>query len=141
MKKRPFSMIEILVAMTIIVLLAGLVIGVAAHMKQKARKNQTRAHIAMIEQAMERFFADYSHYPAQASGKLPISYLAGLKDSNGVAYVDFSSTSVEFSNDGTYLLDPFDQAYYFECPGSINTKSFDVWSKGPDTYFADNSGS
>ena len=35
------------------------------------------------------------------------------------------------------LVDPFEGAYFYQCPGVMNTGSYDLWSMGPDGKHGD----
>ncbi|MCJ8330498.1 MAG: hypothetical protein HRT89_17740 [Lentisphaeria bacterium] len=155
MRKRRFTLIEILVVVSILVVLAGILMAAAFGIQKSALKKRTQTQISMIEQALTRYYADFGYYPIFPNpttgipDELTLSYVKALVDANGKAYIDFvndvngdnSSNQTDFENDGTYLLDPFDEPYYIECPGNMNPESFDIFSKGPNTYFADDSGS
>ena len=45
----------------------------------------------------------------------------------------FRSNSADIGNGITaYYMDPWDNPYFIECPGTMNQQTFDVWSMGQD---------
>ncbi len=70
MKTRPqrraksgFTLVELLVVISIIIVLAAMSFGAAQMAMNKARKTQALADISAIEQSIERFFSEYSRFP------------------------------------------------------------------------------
>jgi prepilin-type N-terminal cleavage/methylation domain-containing protein len=58
-----FTLIELLTVIAIIVLLAGLVVGISSYANRHAVESRTKAEIAAICSALENYKADYGGYP------------------------------------------------------------------------------
>ncbi len=71
MKKRiispGFTLVELLVVITIIAILAALVLSTAGGIQDKAARNRAQSEIAALSAALESYKADNGDYPA---GKL-----------------------------------------------------------------------
>ena len=145
MKKRRsgFTIIELIVVMTIILILAGLITGAAQQAKQRAMIAKARSMIAALETALGMYQSDIGSYPASGIGNL----YTGLTSSSGLStaaaanwagpYMNFQTNEVS----GTNRLDSWGIAYHYTNPGAT-THNFgnyiDIWSNGPNK--ADNSG-
>src|SRR3989338_7943684 len=72
MKNRSsgFTLIEMIVVMTIIMILAGLITGAAMKAKQRALVTQTKAMISGLETALGMFQMDIGGYPATGNASL-----------------------------------------------------------------------
>ena len=67
-RRRGFSLVEIMVAVVIIGLLAGIVaINVRGHMI-RARQTAARSEIRTMADALEQFYIAYSRYPTNEEG-------------------------------------------------------------------------
>lgn len=61
--RRGFTLIELLTVIAIIVLLAGLVVGISSVVNRSAIESRTKAEIKAMEAALEAYKADYGAYP------------------------------------------------------------------------------
>ena len=146
MKKRKggFTIIELIVVMTIILILAGLISGAAMKAKQRAMIAKARAMISAMETALGMYQADVGNYPNSGIATL----YANLTSSAGLPtaaaqnwagpYMNFQTNEVD---SGGNILDPWSHAYHYTNPGST-THSFqnyiEIYSNGADG--TDNSG-
>jgi general secretion pathway protein G len=62
-----FTVIELLVAITIILVLAGLVLGTSGYVQAKAKRSRAEAEIAAISAALENYRADNGTYPTDTT--------------------------------------------------------------------------
>lgn len=103
-----FSLIEIMVAIVILALLAGIVgINVQSY-RDKASQKKAHADIAVLTMAVKSFYADKGRYPTASEG---LAILAP-------EYID------------QVTLDPWGNAYQFEIPGAEG--AFDIICFGAD---------
>lgn len=123
---RGFTLIEIMAVVLIMGLLMG-IIGVSISGQiDKARLATAKAQISQLESALEFYRMDNGRYPSTDQGleslvrkptgePEPRNYPPGgyLKKSDA-------------------LLDPWDEPFLYEYPGSRNNHSFDLWTHGAD---------
>jgi type II secretory pathway pseudopilin PulG len=60
---RAFTIIELLIVMTIIIVLAGLIVATTGYVQKKGHRSRTEAEIAAISAALENYRADNGTYP------------------------------------------------------------------------------
>jgi len=68
LKRRGFTLLELLVVMVIIGLLAGLVAPRYFAQVGKSQTKAARAQIVALEQALEQYRIDVGHFPSAADG-------------------------------------------------------------------------
>src|SRR5687767_7849084 len=61
-----FTVMELLVVMTIILVLAGLILAASGYVQQKGARSRAEAEIAAISAALENYRADNGIYPRDA---------------------------------------------------------------------------
>src|SRR4051812_21100254 len=61
--KSAFTILELLIVITIIIILAGLTIATMGYVQSKARRSRAEAEIAAISAALENYKADNGIYP------------------------------------------------------------------------------
>lgn len=59
-------MLELLIVMTIIIVLAGLIIGTSDYVQKKGKRSRAEAEIAAMSAALESYKADNGIYPSEA---------------------------------------------------------------------------
>jgi prepilin-type N-terminal cleavage/methylation domain-containing protein len=94
---RGFTLIELMIAVAIIGILSGLVIGIInpSRLQGRARDGNRKEDISVIQGALERYYADNNVYPS--SGNM----YSALNPSSGIKYLD------------PVPLDPSSSAQYF----------------------------
>jgi type II secretion system protein G len=61
-----FTLIELMVVVTIIVLLAGMTVAITTAVQNKARRSKTSALLKAIDNGLERYRTDNGDYPRPA---------------------------------------------------------------------------
>jgi general secretion pathway protein G len=117
-----FTLVELLLVLTILGILAAIVVPRLAGRSEQARVDATKAQISIIAGALDTFEVDNGFYP---------------KGRNGLN--DLITQPRDAQNwHGPYLKanavpkDPWQHDYFYECPGKHNTTSYDLYSAGPD---------
>jgi general secretion pathway protein G len=119
--QRAFTLVELLLVLVILGVLAGIVVPKFAGRKEQAQKAAAVTQIGTFSTALDLFEVDNGYYP---------------KGRNGLA--DLMQQPREATSwKGPYLrgdvpLDPWGNAYIYECPGRHNPTGFDIMSMGPD---------
>ncbi len=136
-----FTIVELLMVCAIIMILAGIGIGIFAVAVRKSSESKAEAMIKKMCIALDAYkdktgyyfqqttvsalYIDNYDYPAPPADDLndfldiPNSELGGKRD--GAA-----------SDRGAWT-DPFGNEFRYQCPGSNNRGSFDLYSRGADT--------
>jgi len=119
-----FTLLELLIVITIIAILSGLVLSAAGYVQKKGARSRAEAEIAAVGAALESYKADNGDYP---NGSNSLVLITNLMPSSGKVYFEFKSKSTNSSG----WLDPFGENYYYiYTNGSPNngTNNFDLWS-------------
>ena len=119
--QRAFTLIELLLVLVILGVLAAIVVPKFSGRTEQARKTAATTQIGTFGTALDAYEVDMGSYP---QGK------------NGLAEL------VQQPREGTgwkgpYLkdaipVDPWGNAYIYECPGKHNTTGYDISSTGFD---------
>lgn len=107
MGRQGFSLIEILITISIIAILTAVGAGFAGALQKNTRDAQREADLRILQSALQQYYADNNTYPAT----IP---------SNGSAFICSSCSSSK-----TYLnrtpLDPNGTQYFYEAVANIST--------------------
>jgi general secretion pathway protein G len=115
--RRAFTLVEMLLVITIIGILAALVIPKMMGRSEQARQAAARADISSIKTALDAFEVDNGFYPKNANDLLQQPNNA--KNWHG-PYLD------------KFPQDPWGNNYEYTYPGKHNLNGYDLWSDGPD---------
>jgi general secretion pathway protein G len=122
-KRKAFTLVELLVVVIIITMLAAFVAPRMFSGIGKTRADLSRAKMAIIENAINRFYIDCNRYP---------------DDSEGLEVLILPPSDMEEGNwRGPYLkrsdlLDMWENPYIYVAEGEYNPGSFDLISLGAD---------
>ena len=123
--RRPhsgFTLVELLLVLTILGILAALVIPKFSGRTEQAKLTAAQTQISNFGSALDQFEIDNGYYPR---GK------AGLADLI-VAPRDASSWRGPYLKTDQIPNDPWGNPYIYECPGKHNPSSYDLSSAGLD---------
>lgn len=120
LKRSGFTLVEMLLVLVILATLAAIVVPKFAGRTEQARITAAETQIRNLELVLDTYEVDNGFYPKGSDG---------LED-----LVEQPSNTQNWR--GPYVeeipLDPWGNAYVYECPGKHNTSSFDIMSMGPD---------
>jgi general secretion pathway protein G len=124
MRRRGFTLIEIVVVITVIAILATLVAPNVFRHVDTAQDATARAQIEMLGAALDAYRLDNGRYPTTQQG------LGALRTSP-------AADPAPRNWRGPYLrrevpLDPWSNAYVYRSPGDVNDNGFDLLSYGAD---------
>ncbi|MBU4376862.1 MAG: type II secretion system protein GspG [Candidatus Omnitrophica bacterium] len=144
---QAFSLIELLSVMVIILILAGLFVGVSGPASRSAKKRKAEVMVSALEVAIGMYKADTGSNPPTGTGS-PDPGSQTLYDhlTNEDAYAQggtspisgWSGPYMKFRNEdisGGEILDPWGRPYNYSFGAWTNNpypSSFDLWSDGPD---------
>ena len=121
-RRKAFTLVELLVVILIISMLAAFVAPRMFKGLGKAKRDIAKAKMAIIEDALARFYISCGRYP---------------DDSEGLEVLIVAPADLTEQWDGPYLkrselLDPWNNPYIYVAEGQVNPGSFDLVSLGTD---------
>jgi type II secretory pathway pseudopilin PulG len=149
-----FTIVEMLVVMSIILVLVGLILAASGYVRNKGARSRAEAEIAAMSAALENYKADNGVYPsditvnARTQGN-PTQYQTasttlyqkligdltndGLPDTGVPSYMIFKPNQLGGSGATQFIKDPFGNSYgYSTIYGTDARKgynpTFDLWS-------------
>ena len=142
--RAAFTLLEVLVVITIIAILAGLVVGVGRRASESGMIARVRAELAVLSTALETYKRAYGDYPRTGDGAKLVQALLGRKgptdqDIAGRSLLEvtrftFANSADPTTNPAAVLVDPWGQPYVYayrtEAPWS--NSSHVLYSMGPD---------
>jgi general secretion pathway protein G len=118
-----FTLVELILVLTILAILAGIVIPKMTGRTQQARITRAQTEIANFSTALGAFEVDNGFYPKGRNGLQALLQKPGNAQNWHGPYLE---------NTATVPVDPWGSAYVYECPGKHNPTGFDLMSMGPD---------
>jgi len=144
-----FTILELLVVMTIIIVLAGLILATSGYVQKKGARSRAEAEIAAISAALESYKADNGNYPTNNDTNNLNPADANPLDSDGDP-TTFAATdtrnymgsalrpnmlSPNPPGPNTWIRDPFGNSYGYSTAKASNpgesigyNPTFDLWS-------------
>ncbi len=119
LRRRAFTLIELLLVLVILAVLAGLVVPRFAGTSEKARITAAKTDIANIGGQLGRFEVDCGRYPSTTEGLQALVNQPGNVKGWGGPYFE-----------GGVPKDPWGNSYNYAQPGQHNTGGYDLWSNG-----------
>jgi general secretion pathway protein G len=117
---RAFTLVELLLVLSILALLAGLVLPKLVGTGEKAKVKTAIAQIGAFKTALEMFEVDNGKFPPGKNGLNDLVVKPRYASADWHQYLD------------KIPLDPWNNPYIYECPGRHNPNGYDLSSAGPD---------
>ncbi len=135
--KKRFTLVELLIVMSIIMVLMGLLLAAIASVMGGADKSEAVMTVSNLYVAIEEFKMDKKTYPAESGGNLSTS-AGGLLESDGAnSLTPYFSYDRELLDSGK-LVDPWGQEYFYKNVAAVGNiddarvgHSIKIFSPGP----------
>ena len=163
MKKKNFTLVELLCATALVVILAGIGFSAYSYASYRGREASTKSLITRLEAGLETLKTKHGFYPPSngqyqiikfiysVSGSNATGLITGVNFNGGntnqltaaqlkdfLAVIDGESLKnflVLVSNDEHDLTDAWGGGIYYRYPGKVNTVKFDIIAPGADGLF------
>jgi len=119
-RQGAFTLVEMLLVITIIGILAALVVPKMMGRSEQARQAAARSDLSSIKTALDAFEVDNGYYPKGKNGLGDLIQMPRDARAWHGPYLDNVPT------------DPWGNPYIYEFPGKHNPSSYDLYSAGPD---------
>ncbi len=119
-RQSGFTVIELLVVMSVIIVLAGLILSTSGYVQKKGARSRAEAEIAALSAALESYKADNGIYPRSA---LSSDVAKPTGDFSDPAYTSASQLLYEQlagASNGSRTLDPAMKSYFAFRPNMLN---------------------
>src|SRR5579871_1056293 len=110
-----FSLIEIMVVVTLIAIFIGLGTVYLTGQLQTGKINATHTQVAELDKAVNLYYYQTGHYPTMSEGLEVL-----VTPSKGQPVME------------SIPKDAWGREFHYAIPGTHKPKGFDVWSDGPD---------
>ncbi|MBN2308080.1 MAG: type II secretion system major pseudopilin GspG [Candidatus Hydrogenedentes bacterium] len=121
-RNRGFTMLELMVVLIIIALLATAITPYVVGRSDEAKQTKAKADVAMIESLLDQYYLDMGRYPSTEEGLRVLFYEPDE---------DVDKWKGPYSKK-PIPPDPWDNPYYYECPGTHTSQPYEVASFGRD---------
>ncbi|HMP00799.1 MAG TPA: type II secretion system protein GspG [Kiritimatiellia bacterium] len=119
--RSAFTLVELLVAIAIIAILMGLVVGISGVANRKSTEAKARSELQTISAALEEYRLVYGSYPAMTMPSQP----------SGLAILTNETIRIPAElRQGVRLLDPWGRLYIYT---NVTRYSYTLFSQGQRT--------
>lgn len=157
--RKPYTLVEILVAVSIIGILTATGLGITSYVRNKVAETQTKTTIKLIEMALQKY---NSHGQGEWDQDSTLFFAfpavdditSSNKNDPPLKWKCFNDVTIEengksrirgirmlYEDNKYYLLDGWGRKMFYLKPGVFNSETYDLISFGADKVAGDGSGS
>ena len=163
MRRLYYTLLEILIVVSIVAVLAATGLGVTSFVRNKIAETQTETTIKLVEMVFQKFHQQNGMYPVSDDAPfLAIDlgscesvdafqklWIGGFNDitlpsnfsTSNKAGLKIRGIRLEYTGGKYYILDGWNRRIFYLNPGVFNSGSYDLISFGADALAGDGSGS
>ena len=162
MRRLYYTLLEILIVVSIVAVLAATGLGVTSFVRNKIAETQTETTIKLVEMVFQKFHQQNGMYPVSddapflaidlgSCGSVDAFQKLWIGGFNDITLPsDFPTTKtglkirgirLEYTGGKYYILDGWNRRIFYLNPGVFNSGSYDLISFGADALAGDGSGS
>jgi prepilin-type N-terminal cleavage/methylation domain-containing protein len=140
-KQTAFTLVEMLVVISVIALLVGLLFPAIGSAIRNAKRTKAKAEVTHLVTAFKAYYTEFGVWPTNLVQSIQMS-TGTLVNARGIAFYDFSPNDVDMSTG--FYLDPWRRPYWYRVDHDYNNSiaspfSGDgnvgqgvlIWSEGP----------
>jgi general secretion pathway protein G len=120
-RRNAFTLVELLLVLTILAILAGIVLPRMTGSTERARVTAAQTQISTLGTALGTYEVDNGAYPRGREG---LQALMVKPRDAGNWHGPYMEKDIP--------LDPWGKPYVYECPGKRNPSGYDLYATGPD---------
>lgn len=127
-RKHSFTLLEILIAIGVVVILAGITMGGLRYASARSDEARTQAVMKEFEMALQKFKSDHGVFPVWTNDDVN----KGVKFKGENKWNRFCDGGYLSGRAPDILNDGYGNPLFYRYPGTKNPKGYDLWSLGPD---------
>jgi general secretion pathway protein G len=120
--RRAFTLVELLLVLTILAILAGIVLPKFGNVSGRAKETAVKADLASFKTALSMFEIDMGYYPKGRDGLNQLVIKPSGAPTKWHKYLDVDKLP----------NDPWGRPYVYEFPGKHNPDGYDIYSLGAE---------
>lgn len=124
LRQRAFTLVELLLVLTILAIMAGLVLPRLAGKSREAKIAATKTEIASFKTALSMYEVDNGDFPKGNNGLMALMVKPNGASNWKGPYLDKDS--------GWTPMDQWGHLYVYQYPGKHNPSGYDLYSLGPE---------
>ena len=121
-RRRAFTLVELLLVLTILAILAGIVLPKFSGVGDKARLAAVQTDISNFKTALSMYEIEMGDFPPGRTGLSALIFKPSGASNKWRKFLDVDKVP----------NDPWGHPYVYEKPGRHNPDTFDIYSLGPD---------
>jgi general secretion pathway protein G len=123
-RRGGFTLVELLLVLTILAILAGIVLPKFTNVSGNAKRTAVQADLQSFKTALSMFEIEMGYYPKGRDG---LQNLITRPTGTGT-----TSKWHKYLDVDKLPSDPWSRPYVYEYPGKHNPDGYDIYSMGPD---------
>lgn len=144
-RKKGFSLIELLVVISVIAVLGSILFGAGTFLFKSLNTKEAKAQIDVLRTALEDYYREEGFLPVtdqesyEERASILLNVLSGTHDQNNEpledsirSYIPRDKFLIKYMDEISYLADPWDNPIVYEYPRLDLHDGFLLYSMGPD---------